>query len=115
MIACYVPLDSRGIPPDDNETKYYPFGYLLLFVVFVLPVLILIFVALLSDETAEEDVPATQINPPPSEKYPKDLITTYRHKYSHNPRGVLEFHISRKMKEGKTREQAIKELEKALA
>ena len=43
-------------------------------------------------------------------KYPKDLLDKYVRQYPHNPEGVLEWHIHKKMKEGKTREQAIKEL-----
>jgi len=43
-------------------------------------------------------------------KYPKDLFAKYVERYPHNPTGVLEWHINKKMKEGKTREQAIKEL-----
>jgi len=46
------------------------------------------------------------------ENYPQGLIMEYQRKYPHNPSGVLEFHISRKVKEGKTREQAIEELAK---
>jgi len=46
------------------------------------------------------------------EKYPQGLVMEYQRKYPHNPSGVLEFRISRKVKEGKTREQAIKELTK---
>ncbi|MDH5733959.1 MAG: zinc ribbon domain-containing protein [Candidatus Bathyarchaeota archaeon] len=38
------------------------------------------------------------------------LLVKYSEKYPHNPDGVLEFHISKKMKEGKTRDQAIEEL-----
>lgn len=44
------------------------------------------------------------------EKYPKDLLAKYVKRYPHNPKGVLEWHIYEIMKEGKTREQAIKEL-----
>ena len=44
-------------------------------------------------------------------KYPKDLFNKYVRQYPHNPEGVLEWHIHKKMKEVKTREQAIKELE----
>ena len=40
------------------------------------------------------------------------LLVKYQRKYPHNPEGVLEFHISRRMKEGKTRKQAVKELAK---
>ena len=47
-------------------------------------------------------------------KYPKDLFDEYVRQYPHNPEGVLEWHINKKMKEGKTREQAIKELVHAL-
>ena len=43
-------------------------------------------------------------------KYPKDLLAKYIKKYPHNPTGVLEWHIDKKMKTGKTIEQAIKEL-----
>jgi hypothetical protein len=43
-------------------------------------------------------------------KYPKDLFAKYVEQYPHNAEGVLEWHIHKKMKEGKTREQAIKEL-----
>jgi hypothetical protein len=43
-------------------------------------------------------------------KYPKDLLDEYVRQYPHNPEGVLKWHIHKKMKEGKTREQAIKEL-----
>jgi hypothetical protein len=38
------------------------------------------------------------------------LLQVYRNKYPHNPEGVLEFHISQKMKEGKSREAALAEL-----
>ena len=43
-------------------------------------------------------------------KYPRDLFARYAEQYPHNPEGVLEWHIHKRMKEGKTREQAIKEL-----
>jgi hypothetical protein len=43
-------------------------------------------------------------------KYPRDLFAKYAEQYPHNPEGVLEWHIRKTMKEGKTREQAIKEL-----
>jgi len=43
-------------------------------------------------------------------KYPRVLFAKYAEQYPHNPEGVLEWHIHKKMKEGKTREQAIKEL-----
>jgi hypothetical protein len=45
-------------------------------------------------------------------KYPKDLFAKYVERYPHNPKGVLEWHIHKKMREGKTREQAIEELTK---
>ena len=45
-------------------------------------------------------------------KYPKALFNRYVRQYPHNPEGVLEWHIHKKMKEGKTREQAIEELAK---
>jgi len=45
---------------------------------------------------------------------PKALFDRYVRHYPHNPEGVLEWHIHKKMKEGKTREQAIKELMHAL-
>ena len=82
-----------------------------LFLIFVGPVLVLFFIALLSNEI-QDVIPERQISPLPSEKYPKDLSAMYQHKYPHNPKGALEFHISRKIKEGKTREQAIEELKK---
>ena len=44
-------------------------------------------------------------------KYPKDLFARYVERYPHNPEGVLKWHIHKK-KEGKTREQAMRELEK---
>jgi len=44
-------------------------------------------------------------------KYPRDLFARYVRQYPHNPEGVLEWHIHKRMKEGKTREQAIRELE----
>jgi len=40
------------------------------------------------------------------------LLVRYQREYPHNPEGVLELHISRKMKEGKTRVQAVEELAK---
>ena len=61
-------------------------------------------------ERTEELVLPTWLRPRRPKKYPEDLITKYQRLYPHNPEGVLEFHISRRMKEGKTREQAIKEL-----
>jgi len=60
---------------------------------------------------------------PPSERrldvetqteYPRDLLARYAEQYPHNPEGVLEWHIRKKMKGGKTREQAIEELMHAL-
>ncbi|UCC33916.1 MAG: hypothetical protein JSW53_02630 [Candidatus Bathyarchaeota archaeon] len=45
-------------------------------------------------------------------KYPRDLFARYAEEYPHNPEGVLEWHINKKMKEGKTREKAIEELSK---
>lgn len=47
-------------------------------------------------------------------EYPRDLLARYVEQYPHNPEGVLEWHIHKKMKGGKTREQAIKELMHAL-
>jgi hypothetical protein len=44
-------------------------------------------------------------------QYPSDLFAKYAEQFPHNPEGVLEWHIHKKMKEGKTREQAIRELE----
>ena len=44
------------------------------------------------------------------EGYPEELLAKYSEKYPHSPKGVLEFHINRKMKEGKTRKQAVEEL-----
>jgi len=46
----------------------------------------------------------------PQIKY-RDLYAKYAERYPHNPEGVLELHVDRKMKEGKTKEQAIKELQ----
>jgi len=46
-------------------------------------------------------------------KYPRNLVARYADQYPHNPEGVLEWHIHRKLKEGRTREQAIKELQNA--
>ena len=46
-------------------------------------------------------------------KYPKELFAKYVKQYSHNPAGVLEWHIDKKVKEGKTREQVIEELKEA--
>jgi len=43
-------------------------------------------------------------------RYPKDLIAKYVKQYPHNPTGVLEWHIHKKMKESKTRGQTIEEL-----
>jgi len=48
------------------------------------------------------------------QKSSQDIFEMYSKKYPHNPEGVLEFHISRKMKQGKTREQAILELTKEI-
>lgn len=45
-------------------------------------------------------------------RYPEELLAEYSERYPHNPEGALEFHISRKMKEGKTRKQALEELTK---
>ena len=45
-------------------------------------------------------------------KLSRDLIAKYREQYPHNPKGVLEWHINKKIKEGKTRKQAIEELTK---
>jgi hypothetical protein len=45
-------------------------------------------------------------------RYPEELLAKYSKRYPHNPKGVLELHIDRKMKEGKTREQALEELTK---
>jgi len=44
-------------------------------------------------------------------KYASDLYAKYQKKYPHNPLGVLELHINRKMKRGLIREEAIKELQ----
>ena len=48
------------------------------------------------------------------ERTPEELalLAEYQRRYPHNPEGVLEFHISTTMKDGKTREQAVKELAK---
>jgi len=112
---CYIPLaSSRNIMSKEDESKWYGIiGFLVLFTVFVLPILILIFVALISAEMEKpkEIIAATRLRPRHLKRYPKDLIIKYQRMYPHNPKGVLEYHISRKIKEGKTREQAIKELE----
>jgi len=81
-------------------------------IVFVLPTSILMFVAAISAkiEKPKEIIAAPQLRPFPMDKYPEELANRYQRIYPHNPAGVLEFHISRKMKEGKTREQAIEEL-----
>jgi len=47
----------------------------------------------------------------PWTKCPEGLLEKYKIQYPHNPEGVLEWHIRKKMKENKAREQAIKELE----
>ena len=47
-------------------------------------------------------------------KYPKDLFAKYVKQYPHNPSGVLEWHIAKRMKKGITREQAIEELTKEI-
>ena len=44
--------------------------------------------------------------------YPKNLLAEYMKQYPHNPTGVLEWHIDKRMKKGVTREQAIEELTK---
>ena len=44
-------------------------------------------------------------------RYPKDLFAKYVNKYPQNAEGVLEWHIHKKMKDGKTRERATRELE----
>lgn len=83
-----------------------------IFTVFVFPTLILFFVAAISAKIEEpkETIAAPQLRPFPMEKYPEELTLRYQRMYPHNPAGVLEFHMSRKTKEGKTREQAFKEL-----
>lgn len=43
-------------------------------------------------------------------KYPRVLFAKYAQQYPHNPESVLEWHIHKKAKEGKTRDQAVKEL-----
>lgn len=43
-------------------------------------------------------------------KYPSDLFAKYAERYPHNPEGVLEWHVRKRMKEGRTRELAIREL-----
>jgi len=45
---------------------------------------------------------------------PKPLQDHYLLKYPHNPEGVLESHLARLIKEGKTREEAERELMKEL-
>jgi hypothetical protein len=50
----------------------------------------------------------------PQIRYTKDLFAKYVERYPHNPRGVLEWHIHKKMKQGKTSEQVIKELEEEI-
>jgi len=61
-------------------------------------------------EKPKEFILPTWLCPRIPETYPQELITKYQRAYPHNPTGVLELHISRKMKEGKTREKAIQEL-----
>jgi len=107
-----IPLtSSRCLSPSGDE-HYGIIGFLVLFTVFVLPILILIFVALISAEMEKpkEVIAATRLRPRHLKRYPKDLIIKYQRMYPHNPKGVLEYHISRKIKEGKTREQALQEL-----
>jgi len=40
------------------------------------------------------------------------LPAKYVKQYPHNPTGILEWHLNKKMKEAKTREQALEELSK---
>ena len=54
--------------------------------------------------------PARRLEVETLTRYPRDLLAKYAEQYSHNPEGVLEWHIHKKVKKGKTREQAIKEL-----
>lgn len=46
----------------------------------------------------------------PNNELPDEILQIYSKKYPHNPTGVLRYHIDKKMKEGKTREQVIEEL-----
>lgn len=62
-------------------------------------------------EMEEAKLPESKELNEPQIKYPEDLLTKYRKLYPHNPEGYLKAHIYWKMKEGKTREQAIKELQ----
>jgi len=48
------------------------------------------------------------------EENQKKLLEHYRLKYPHNPNGVLESHIHRIMREGKTREESEQELARQL-
>ena len=60
-------------------------------------------------ERIQEGIYVKRDEPTPEENA---LLIRYQREYPHNPEGALEFHISRKMKEGKTREQAVGELAK---
>jgi hypothetical protein len=87
----------------------------LLLAYFVFPILILIFVAAMSSEPKRYEEPFAQavLNSNLLKQYPEELLIKYQHQYPHNPTGVLEWHIHKKMKEGKTRDQALKELEES--
>jgi len=80
--------------------------------IFVLPTIILIFVAVMSGgtERREEPLAGAPLDSDLLKQYPEELLIKYQCKYPHNPTGVLEWHIHKKMKEGKTRDQALKEL-----
>ena len=109
----YVRYGSWQFQP----TRYWNSGFFGWWIItgFVLPIFILIFTVAMSTEIErpEEAITKAQLRSIPKGKYPEELAIKYQSMYPHNPAGVLEFHISRKMKERKTREQAIKELIKA--
>lgn len=102
------------------EPIRYDFGFFWwwIFTMFILPIFILIFVASISaePEKTEEAITEARLRSIACalKKYPKELADKYQRMYPHNPAGVLEFHISRKMKEGKTRDKAMEELVKEI-
>jgi len=78
--------------------------------VFLFGILLFFEVSKMLEDRSPHQPPRQRLGIETQTKYPRALFAKYAQQYPHNPEGVLEWHIHKKTKEGKTREQAIKEL-----
>lgn len=110
--ANWVTFSFMGIEryPLTGVEAFYSFFFVVLC---VYGIVFLLGIVLLSSQGKMLYQPSRQrLDVKTQTKYPRGLFARYAEQYPHNPEGVLEWHIRKKMKEDKTREQAIEELAK---